>query len=51
MVASGESEGRLDVKAICKPLQVTTKLDVALKNYDPLIQWETGLSAYQKAPS
>ncbi|CAK9012185.1 unnamed protein product [Durusdinium trenchii] len=29
--------------------EVTGKLDAALKNYDQLITWETGLSAYQKA--
>lgn len=29
--------------------EVTGKLDAALRNYDSLIAWETGLSAYQKA--
>ena len=29
--------------------KVTGKLDAALRNYDSLITWETGLSAYQKA--
>ncbi|CAJ1368079.1 unnamed protein product [Effrenium voratum] len=29
--------------------EVTGKLDAALQNYDQLIIWETGLSAYQKA--
>ena len=29
--------------------KVTGKLDAALRNYDSLIAWETGLSAYQKA--
>ena len=32
------------------PWKVTGKLDAALQNYDQLIIWETGLSAYQKAP-